>query len=502
MVLLYQYAEAFDFRHYAQRGYNQVYYEGYDYKGGQPQGVSNTNELCIRLEDVLIPSDEALDNFALMLQEPLIYTAAPEFYHAHQVFGFWSLPSYETESERWLEDQLEKLFCFYKQEVEQRNWYGFYNYGDFMHSYDPVRHVWKYDMGGYGWDNTELVPTLWLWLYFMRSGRADVFKLAANLSRHSSEVDVYHAGPYKGLGSRHNVSHWGCPCKEARISMAYHHRYLYYLSGDRRLEEIFTEVKDNERSLLAKDPLGDFYDKEEMKLPTHARSGPDWSSLCSNWLTYWEMTGHGSYRDKMLVGMADIKQAPLQLVSGPDFEFDPESYHLGYIGERTTGGTHLQICMGAPQIWYEMAYILEDKEWAKMLADYGRFYYLSKEEQQKASGGIIGDRDFSLPFMASGIAAYGAHYYKDAELARTTWRILLETLIQPGNREGFALRIAENKGNHARLEEIPMISTNFAAQFGLNAICALDMIREELPETLDEIEALIGTDKEDYYYKA
>ena len=47
-----------------------------------------------------------------------------------------------------------------------------------------------------------------------------------------------------------------------------------------------------------------------------------------------------------------------------------------------------------------------------------------------------------------------------------------------------------------------MISTNFAAQFGLNAICALDMIREELPETLDEIEALIGTDKEDYYYKA
>ena len=92
-------------------------------------------------------------------------------------------------------DQLEKLFCFYKQEVEQRNWYGFYNYGDFMHSYDPVRHVWKYDMGGYGWDNTELVPTLWLWLYFMRSGRADVFKLAANLSRHSSEVDVYHAGP-------------------------------------------------------------------------------------------------------------------------------------------------------------------------------------------------------------------------------------------------------------------------------------------------------------------
>ena len=29
-------AEAMDFRHYAERGYNQVYYEGYDYKGATP----------------------------------------------------------------------------------------------------------------------------------------------------------------------------------------------------------------------------------------------------------------------------------------------------------------------------------------------------------------------------------------------------------------------------------------------------------------------------------
>lgn len=30
-----------------------------------------------------------------------------------------------------------------------------------MHSYDNIRHCWKYDVGGYAWDNTELVPTYW-----------------------------------------------------------------------------------------------------------------------------------------------------------------------------------------------------------------------------------------------------------------------------------------------------------------------------------------------------
>ena len=117
------------------------------------------------------------------------------------------------------------------------------------------------------------------------------------------------------LGSRHNVRHWGCPCKE----------------------DIFDELKDNERTFLNRDPLGDFYDKEEMVYPSHARSGPDWSSLCANWLTEWERKNDSVYRDKIIVGMNDIRKAPLRLVSGPDFEFDPESVHLCYIGERAAG---------------------------------------------------------------------------------------------------------------------------------------------------------------------
>ena len=52
--------------------------------------------------------------------------------------------------------------------MEARDWYGFFDYGDVMHTYDKVRHCWRYDMGGYAWQSTEFVPTLWLWYSFFK----------------------------------------------------------------------------------------------------------------------------------------------------------------------------------------------------------------------------------------------------------------------------------------------------------------------------------------------
>jgi hypothetical protein len=495
-------AEVMDFRHYANRGYNQVYYEGYDFKGATPYGIGCTNEFSIDFAKEVIPSDERLQGFSGAVGSPPQYIGDPAFYHKLRAFGYWSLPTRETEVENWIEDQLDQAFAFYKQEVEQRSWYGMFNYGDFMHTYDQERHQWRYDMGGYAWDNTELVPTLWLWLMFLRTGREDVFTVAEKMSRHTSEIDVYHIGDFKGLGSRHNVSHWGCPCKEARIAMAAHHRVYYYLTGDLRMEDIFEELKDNELTFLKKDPLETFYEKEEMVYPSHARSGPDWSSLCANWMTQWERFNDATYKKKMEVGIEDIKKAPLQLISGPDFEFDPETNHLRYIGERTTGGTHLQICMGAPQVWLEMSDLLADSQWTKMLADYGRFYYLSKEAQLEESSGIIGEREWSLPFMAAAMGAFGASYLKDKELAKTTWGILLSAMIQNRKSEGFKTSRVQEKGNQENLIEIPWISTNFAAQWCLNAMMALDFIKQELPITLEEVFTLIEAMPKERFRKA
>lgn len=495
-------AQAMDFRHYANRGYNQVYYEGYDYKGATPYGIACTNECSVAFSQDIIPTDAELSVFTENVKHPVQYVADPEFYHKMRAFGYWSLPSKESEMESWLEEQLDRAVEFYKNEVQQRNWYGMFNYGDFMHTYDKERHMWRYDMGGYAWDNTELVPTLWLWYAFMRSGREDIFVLAEKLSRHASEVDVYHMGKYKGLGSRHNVRHWGCPCKEARIAMAAHHRFYYYMTGDRRLEDIFDELKDNEMTFLNKDPLGDFYDKNEMVYPSHARSGPDWSSLCANWMTQWERFHDGEYREKIEIGMTDIKNAPLKLVSGPDFEFDPKSVHLRYIGERAAGGTHLQICMGAPQVWMEMADLLEDEEWKRMMAEYGRFYYLPREQQLQESNGLIGEREFSLPFMAAAMGAYGASYLHDEVLAERTWRHLLHALVHGGNHDGMKSVVLQSKGNQENLVEIPWISTNFTAQWCLNVIVVLEFIREALPKTLEETDKLVDGMSENFFRKA
>lgn len=475
-------AEAMDFRHYADEGYSQTYYEGFDEVKATPYGIANTNEFSLMGFTGEIPSDAEMKEFHKKVQKPAIYLADPEYYHETGAFGVWGLKKTESGMERWLEDQLNRAFEFYQKEIDVRNWYGLFNYGDVMHTYDPTRHCWRYDMGGYAWQNTELVPTLWLWLYFLRTGREDVFTLAEAMSRHCSEVDVYHFGPYKGIGSRHNVRHWGCSCKEARIAMAGHHRYYYYLTGDPRIGDVMEDVKDGDQALLNIDPLRHFYDKETMVYPTHARTGPDWSSLCSDWMTQWERTGDPAYEKKIRTGIADIRQAPLKLVSGSNFEYNPADSHLRYIGENAAGGTHLTVCMGAPQTWFELAELLGDEEWKQMLADYGRFYYLSREEQLKQSNGLFGERESSLPYMAAAMAAYGAAYYQDRALAEKTWKILLETMERDGSANGFQASGVPDAGNQEMLEEISWISTNYASQWCLNVIMALGLIRDALPD--------------------
>ena len=105
--------------------------------------------------------------------------------------------------------------------------------------------------------------------------------MAEAMTRHTSEVDVYHIGPFARLGSRHNVVHWGCGAKEARISMAGLKRFYYYLTADERTGDLMREVKDADFQTVSVDPMRRIM--EPCEYPTHARSGPDWVAFCSNW---------------------------------------------------------------------------------------------------------------------------------------------------------------------------------------------------------------------------
>ena len=129
-----------------------------------------------------------------------------------------------------------------RKEVDQREFYGFWHYGDVMHTYDADRHCWRYDVGGYAWDNAELGTDAVLWYAFLRSGDPGTFRLARAMTQHVSEVDMHHSGRFAGLGSRHNVSHWGDGAKEARVSESFTKRFAYYLTADELLGDLISEL--------------------------------------------------------------------------------------------------------------------------------------------------------------------------------------------------------------------------------------------------------------------
>ena len=466
-------AESFDFSHYDTRGYARTCYEGFERVGASAFGIGVTSECSILFTEENAVLDGDLTAFSDKTQYPPVYVADPEYYHDKKAFGYWSLPSKKINAEIYLEDQLDRAFEFYLAEREQRNWYGLFDYGDVMHTYDGARHKWKYDVGGYAWDNTELVPTLWLWLYFMRTGRADVYRFAEALSRHTSEVDIYHMGALKGLGSRHNVRHWGCSCKEPRISMAGHHRFIYYLSGDERYRDVFEEVKDADFSM---ENVAECHSKDETgEIRLGVRSGPDWSSFVSNWMTWYEITLDEAYLNKIKQGINDIAETPYGFYSGPDYYYDVKKSKLIYHGEiEGTPNQHLQICMGGPQIWLECGDMMDDARLREMLVKLGQFYLLDKEEKSRLTNGLVHDRAFSWPMFATGIVALAAQDTKDAKLAEQAWEILIQDL-KSKNEKGY-----EQEEFSQGFFDIPWITTNEVAQWCLNTIMCLEFIREDL----------------------
>lgn len=473
--------EGMDFRHYDHDTHVVSAYEGFEEMRATPFGVANTSEVFLHFYQHS-PTNEELVEKVEEWKSPILLVCEPEYYYSSRALGVWSLPDRSTPIKAKLEDQLDKAFHFYKHEIEQRRWYGYWNYGDVMHTYDPVRHQWRYDIGGFAWQNTELVPNIWLWYSFLRSGREDVFIMAEAMTRHTSEVDCYHFGDYAGLGSRHNVVHWGCGCKEARISMAGLHKYYYFLTTDERTRDLLSEVKDTDQALATLDPMREFYTTE--KYPTHARIGPDWAAFCSNWLSEWERTEKIEYKEKIMKGINTLKNLPFRLLSGPTFGYDPKTSTLLHMGDGNEGGYHMVIAFGGPQVWMELDQLLRDEEWENMLAEFGEFYVLSNEEKISKSNGVLFDQLFSLPMLASGMVAYAAAKKKDVSLAKTAWNLLLNEEISH-----MVLPIKEKEVYTWRmLKEIPSITTNTTSQWCLNTIVALELIgdylsnKDELPE--------------------
>lgn len=466
-------AEAMDLRHYDHVAHNlDASYEDVQEGLSTPYGIARTNTLTL-IPQKAYPGKAgiAATADALATASPLICT--PEYLHRQKAFGIWSLPDSTTAFRAGIEKRLTAYIDFYRNAIEQHKWYGFWNYGDVMHSYDPVRHEWKYDVGGFAWDNTELASNMWLWYNFLRTGSRTLWKMAEAMTRHTGEVDVYHLGDYAGLGSRHNVSHWGCGAKEARISQAAWNRFYYYLTTDERCGDLMTEVKDSEQKLYKLDPMRLAQPRElyPSSAPARLRIGPDWLAYAGNWMTEWERTRNTAYRDKIITGMKSITALPYGLFTGPlALGFDPATGVISANEETPAvqATNHLMTIMGGFEVMNEICDMIYLPEWNKAWLDFAMQY---KKKALEITNNM---------FRISRLSAYAAYYLRKPETGKEAWGDLLRSgrnrsdVLQPFR----TVRILPPQ-TPAPIDEYPFISTNDAATWSLDAIYMLETIPEE-----------------------
>jgi hypothetical protein len=296
-----------------------------------PTGVGRSYDLTLHVFSST-PSRSDISKLGEVNDKVPLLVASPSFYAAHKLFGGrWGVPDASLSSgAATIEKAKSDLLDFYVAEVDQRKWYGFWDYGDVMHTYDQTRHAWRYDVGGYAWDNGELGTDLWLWMSFLRTGRADVFRLASAMTRHLSEVDFHHTGPYAGLGSRHHVTHWGDGAKEARITGATLRRPFYYLTADELTGDLMELTLQADQSIVTWEPLRKVTGLPPFSTPGRVRIGPDWTALAGNWFTHWERTGNETWLERIKVGMNDIGTFQYGLFQGDAAAvgWDPATAHL------------------------------------------------------------------------------------------------------------------------------------------------------------------------------
>jgi hypothetical protein len=471
-------AQPMDLRHYGGRDFRPVY----EARNPDPAvysnayGVARTSQAMLR---VLEPNSQPEDLRKLHDQtvNPPLLLADPAYYHSCKVFGpNWAPVDRSTPARAAVEDELAKYMDYYPRQRDRWRWYGFWHYGDFMHTYDPQRHVWHYDQGGRAWDNTELGADIWPWYNFLRSGRADWFRFAQAMTRHVSEVDVFHLGPWTAQGSRHNVVHWGCPCKEPRASQAGPKRFYYFFTADERCRDLLNEVAE----------LADVY--KATNVPTEdrvmARIGPTWAAWMANWMCVWERTGDQRWLDKILRGVEGISKAPFGLLQGDPFDYDPKTGAMTHAGDIAFPSNRLAGTMGGAEIWMEFDQLVGHELFRKMLMDFSLAHALDPRKLAEWPEGL--PQRAGLLWGYARLMAWAASQNGDQQLRKRAWSVLLYG--DGDEREGHTwrwpieLRIAPPALSAEGWRDSELV-TNNAATGSLNLMACMAMA----PEVLDQV---------------
>jgi hypothetical protein len=474
-------ADAMDLRPYDTAGHGlDLAYEDTRYGWGISTGISRSTDMQLWAFATTPPRDTVAHLAGALTARPQI-VADPQTYHNAGVFGRWSLLDRSTPARAGLEESITGIVDFYAGQVEQRQWYGFWHYGDIMHTYDNDRHAWRYDVGGYAWDNAELGSDAALWYSFLRTGDAKTFHLARAMTRHVTESDTHHSGPFAGLGSRHDVQHFGDGGKEARVSESFTKRFMYYLTADEFIGDAMRATLQLDKTLLKYPPLRDYL-AAPTGVPTVIRIGPDWYALVSNWLTEWERTGDAHWRDRILTGMQDLAKLPAGLFAGQQggaVGFDPATAH---ISDLQLGGDYgkvnLTMSFCGEQIMWEVIELVDVPEFRAKLIEFCRYVQAPSQEQQAHFG-------FSFNTSAPGavysrMTAWAGEQLDEPAVQQRGWA----ELLGDGTAAGWPAPVrVDGAATFTPVDEIPLpgFNTNDVAQRSLAIIALLAVAPDQAP---------------------
>jgi hypothetical protein len=404
-----------------------INYEDWKPGWGTAHGIGHSTDITLWAFGS-VPDNGQLVAMAREADAPPMLVCTPAYYHSQHALGRWSLPDRSSPAAAWVEDQVSGLVNFYESQVDQRSWYGFWDFGDIMHNYDFGRHQWRYDVGGWAWANTELMPDMLLWTTFLRTGRPDIFRMAEAMTRQTSETEVYHLGPFAPLGSRHNVQHWGDGAKQPRISHSGLKRFYYFLTADGRVGDLMHEQLDADLTYgrLAQYngshyvPTADggarLQNPRSLPAPTPAelvvaaattpprqrtvRLGLEWMCYAINWSTESERGGDPKWRQRV---QDDMRAMAAGIpTSGPN-------------AGRLPGG-YFDMIFGGPEIMFQLEPLYDDPAfwagWANTCEDIGR----------RATGS-----EMTAPRML----AYAAYVKNSPELGVLAWDKLIGNALPP-----------------------------------------------------------------------
>ncbi|SEG97829.1 hypothetical protein SAMN05444920_11177 [Nonomuraea solani] len=455
----------------------EITYEDYEPGFGTPYGIARTTELMFWALEAT-PAAEKIAELTAAVRTPPLIVAPPAHLHAAGVFGDWSPVDRSTPARKLIEDRLDLMFTFHKEQVDQRSWYGFWDYGDVMHSYDGDRHVWRYDVGGYAWDNSELSTDLWLWYHYLRTGKSDAFRFAEAMTRHTGEVDVYHLGKWRDLGTRHGVQHWADSAKQTRISNAGYRRFYYFLTADERVGDLMRDLVDSDKTFLVLDPIRKIR-TEPYEPDPHALgvgTGTDWGAMALAWLTEWERGGDPIAREKLLNGMRTIAAMPNGFIRGGGwYDLDDGTFKPN---DTAVSVGSLGAVFGLVELCSEVIALTGDEAFTKAWLQYCRLYNGTAAEQTAETGQSFGN--LNLRQAHSRLTAYAAAKLGDANLAARAWKEFdTGHAGYPKNHPFTSVRI-EGPKVLKPIDEAAF-STNASAQYGLAAIQCLALVGDKLP---------------------